>query len=157
MPKNVSLLESLIENDSINLNLSASSWEEAVGLAIKPLVVSKAVEPKYLDAIIKSTLEFGPYYILSERLAMPHARPEDGVNKNSFSLITLKTPILFKGDDRKIDMLIALAATSADIHVGQALPQIIEVFGDNNIVKYISQAKDKKEVIEIITKQIGGK
>ncbi len=157
MSTKISLLDSLIENDSISLKQDASSWQEAVRIAIKPLIKSNAVTPGYVDAIIESTEKYGPYYILTERLAMPHARPEDGVNRNSFSLTTFKTPITFKNDDRKIDLLIALSATSNEIHVSEALPQIVDIFGDSGVTERISNAKNKEEIIEIIKNKLGDK
>ncbi|WP_167747400.1 PTS sugar transporter subunit IIA, partial [Streptococcus oralis] len=75
----MNLKQALTENNSIRLGLSASSWQEAVKLAIDPLVDSGAVLPEYYDAIIESTEEYGPYYILMPGMAMPHARPEAGV------------------------------------------------------------------------------
>ncbi len=157
MSSKTSLLRSLIENDSIKIKQEASSWQEAVQIAINPLIKSNAVDPRYVDAIIESTEEYGPYYILTERLAMPHARPEDGVNKNAFSLTTLKTPITFKNDGRKIDLLIALSATSNEIHVSEALPQIVDIFGDSEVTEKISNAKTKEEIIEIIKNKLGDK
>ncbi|NQZ65903.1 MAG: PTS sugar transporter subunit IIA [Mycoplasmatales bacterium] len=153
----MSLLDSLIENDSINLNLYAKDWKEAIELSIKPLLESGSVEKRYIDAVIDVTSKYGPYYILSEKLAMPHARPEDGALKNAFSLITLKEPIVFEGDDRKISVLIALSATSSEIHVSSALPQIAELFSDSDVVDNIEKAKNKNEVIDIIKKVLGGK
>lgn len=91
----LSFKESLITEKSVLLNQHADSWEEAVRIAARPLVESEAVKPEYVDAIIKSTHHYGPYYLLMEGMAMPHARPEDGVNRNAFSLVTFDTPVPF--------------------------------------------------------------
>ena len=91
----MTLLESLIENNSILLKQKAETWEEAVNKCIKPLVDAGAVEQRYLDAIIKKTNELGPFYILAPGLAMPHDRPESGVIKDSFSFVTLENLLCF--------------------------------------------------------------
>lgn len=147
--KNLSLRDSLIENDSIRLNQSAKTWQDAVRVATQPLVEKGSVEDRYVDAIIASTEQYGPYYILMPGMAMPHARPEDGVRKDSFSLVTLQDPVTFS-DGKEVSVLLTLAATSSDIHLSVAIPQIIAVFELDDIVNRLLQATTKEEVIHII-------
>ena len=70
--------------------------KEAVKLAVEPLIESGAILPEYYDAIIESTEEYGPYYILMPGMAMPHARPEAGSSAGCFSLITLQNQLFFR-------------------------------------------------------------
>ena len=125
----MNLKQSLIENNSIKLNQSATTWQEAIKLAIDPLIVSGAVEPRYYDRIIQCVTEMGPYIILAPGLAMPHARPEDGVKKTAFALITLQQPIYFDGEDEPVDVLFALAGSDSDQHM-QGLMEITQVLDD---------------------------
>ncbi|WP_334687733.1 PTS sugar transporter subunit IIA [Mycoplasmopsis cynos] len=81
-----------------------------------------------------------------------YAQSDAGVKENSFSLITLKSPVYFEGDERPVRVLIALAATSAEIHTSEALPQIVAIFEDNNNLEKIINAKTSDEIIEIISK-----
>jgi len=80
--REMNLKQALTDNKSIRLGLSAETWQEAVKLAVEPLIESGAVQPQYYDAIVESTEEYGPYYILMPGMAMPHARPEAGVNRD---------------------------------------------------------------------------
>ena len=41
----MNLKQALIENKSIRLGLSASTWQEAVKLSVDPLIESGAVKP----------------------------------------------------------------------------------------------------------------
>lgn len=107
----MNLKQALIENKSIRLGLSASTWQEAIKLSVAPLIESGAVKPEYYDAIIESTEGYGPYYILMPGMAMPHARPEAGVQRDAF-LVTLKEPVTFS-DGKGVSVLLALAATSS--------------------------------------------
>lgn len=145
----LSLRDSLVENNSIRLNQEATTWQDAVRKATNPLVEKGTVEARYVDAIIASTEHYGPYYILMPGMAMPHARPEDGVNKDSFSLITLKEPVTFS-DGKEVHVLLTLAATSSDIHLSIAIPQIIAVFELDDIVNRLVQATTNAEVLAII-------
>lgn len=145
----LSLKQSLIENQSIKLGESAQTWQEAIAVAAAPLIASGAVEGDYPTAIIASTEKFGPYYILMPGMAMPHARPEDGVKRDAFSLVVLKSPVVFS-DGKEVSVLITLAATSSDIHTGIAIPQIVAVFELPNIIQRLEQASAVNEVLSII-------
>ncbi|MBN3534833.1 PTS sugar transporter subunit IIA [Mycoplasma procyoni] len=148
----INLLEILQTNQTVNLEQEAKDWKEAVYLSIKPLIDKNLVEPRYYDAVINSTIEHGPYYIIADNLAMPHAQSDAGVLQNSFSLVTLKKPVYFDGDERPVSILIALAATSAEVHTSEALPQIVAVFENPETVEAVMKCKTKEEVFEIISK-----
>ncbi|QJB71148.1 PTS sugar transporter subunit IIA [Mycoplasma sp. 1654_15] len=146
------LLQTLKKFNSIRLNLEATDWKDAIRLSVEPLIEKQAVTEDYYDAIIESTIKNGPYYIIANDLAMPHAQSDRGVKENSFSLITLKKPVLFDGDNRPVKILITLAATSPEIHTSVALPQIVATFEDENVVKQILDATKVEQVVDIISK-----
>lgn len=145
----MNLTKALTENNSIRLGLSADTWQEAVRLSIDPLIESGAVKEEYYHAIIESTEEYGPYYILMPGMAMPHARPEAGVNRDSFSLITLTEPVTFS-DGKEVQVLLALAATSSEIHTSVAIPQIIALFELENSIERLSNCQSPEEVLAMI-------
>lgn len=143
------LKESLIKNRSILLNKEAKDWEEAIKLATSPLEKSGAITSNYYKEIIKNTKEYGPYYIIAKEVAMPHARPEAGVIRDSFSLLTLKKPVDF--GEEKISILIVLAATSAEKHNEWGLVQVADLFEDESIIEKIKDAKDESEILNLIS------
>ena len=145
----MNLKQALQDNNSIRLGLTAKDWKEAVKLAVEPLIDSGAVKPEYYDAIIDSTEEYGPYYILMPGMAMPHARPEAGVQRDAFSLITLTEPVTFS-DGKEVEVLLALAATSSKIHTSVAIPQIIALFVLENSVERLKGCKTADEVLAMI-------
>ena len=113
------------------------------------MIESGAVQPQYYDAIVESTEEYGPYYILMPGMAMPHARPEAGVNRDAFSLITLTEPVTFS-DGKEVSVLLSLAATSSKIHTSVAIPQIIALFELENSIERIKACKSDEEVLALI-------
>ena len=147
--REMNLKQALTDNKSIRLGLSAATWQEAVKLAVEPLIESGAVQPQYYDAIVDSTEEYGPYYILMPGMAMPHARPEAGVNRDAFSLITLTEPVTFS-DGKEVSVLLSLAATSSKIHTSVAIPQIIALFELKNSIERIKACKSDEEVLALI-------
>lgn len=147
----MNLKQSLIENNSIALNKKASTWEEAVKISTDLLVKSGAIEERYYDDIIAKTKEYGPYYVIMPGVAMPHARPESGVNKDSFSLVTLESPVLFSEDTGEVSVLITLAATSSDNHNEFGLTQVADLFEDEENIEKIKNAKTIEEVLSLIS------
>ncbi|CDF98675.1 PTS sugar transporter subunit IIA [Avibacterium paragallinarum] len=125
------LKESLIENRSVKLNQTAQNWEEAIKIGTDMLVESGAIEPRYYDAIVSMVKEMGPYIILAPGLAMPHARPEEGVNRTAFALVTLTTPVAFESEEEPVSVLITLAGSDSDQHM-QGIMEITQVLEDSD-------------------------
>ncbi|MGR2963695.1 PTS sugar transporter subunit IIA [Vibrio vulnificus] len=123
------LKQSLIENNSIKLQAQASNWRDAIKIGTDMLIASGAIEPCYHDAIISSVEELGPYICIAPNLALPHARPENGVNRTAFALVTLETPIYFEGEYEPVDVLITLAGSSSDEHM-EGIMEVTQVLDD---------------------------
>ncbi|TID26280.1 PTS ascorbate-specific transporter subunit IIA, partial [Avibacterium paragallinarum] len=67
--------------------------------------------------------------ILAPGLAMPHARPEEGVNRTAFALVTLTTPVAFESEEEPVSVLITLAGSDSDQHM-QGIMEITQVLED---------------------------
>ena len=105
------LRDSLVENNSILLQADASTWQEAVKLSVDLLVKADVVEPRYYQAILDGVAQHGPYFVIAPGLAMPHGRPEEGVKKTGFALVTLRKPLAFNHEDNDpVDILITMTA-----------------------------------------------
>ncbi len=62
---------------------------------------------------------------------MPHGRPEEGVKKTGFALVTLKKPLEFNDEDNDpVDILITMAAVDANTHQESGIMQIVNLFED---------------------------
>ncbi|CTT99539.1 ascorbate-specific PTS system EIIA component [Escherichia coli] len=104
------LRDSLAENKSIRLQAEAETWQDAVKIGVDLLVAADVVEPRYYQAILDAVEQHGPYFVLAPGLAMPHGRPEEGVKKTGFALVTLKKPLEFNHEDNDpVDILITMA------------------------------------------------
>lgn len=95
------------------------------------LLASGAIEARYYDAIIHKINELGPYIILAPGLAMPHARPEEGVKRTAFALVTLKEPVYFEGESEGVSVFITLAGSDNDEHM-RGIVDITQLVEDSN-------------------------
>ncbi|MCO6552895.1 MULTISPECIES: PTS sugar transporter subunit IIA [unclassified Gilliamella] len=156
----MALKESLIENNSILLKAEASNWQEAVKLGTDMLVASKAIEPSYYDAIIRCVNTMGPYIIIAPNFAMPHARPEDGVNRTAFALVTLKNPVYFDGEAEPVDVLVTLAGSTSDQHM-EGLMEVTQILDDENSetgvdLDKLRRCNTKEDVYAVIDQALNG-
>lgn len=125
----MNLKQSLIENSSILLNQQAADWKAAIKLGTDLLEKAGTIKPEYYHNIVNKIEEMGPYIILAPGLAMPHARPEEGVIRTSFALVTFKDPIYFDGEDEPVYVMLTLAGSDSDQHM-QGLMEITQVLDD---------------------------
>ncbi|MDT7462071.1 PTS ascorbate transporter subunit IIA [Citrobacter koseri] len=145
------LRDSLAENKSIRLNAEASTWQEAVKIGVDLLVEADVVEPRYYQAILDGVERFGPYFVIAPGLAMPHGRPEEGVKKTGFALVTLKTPMVFNHEDNDpVDILITLAAVDARAHQEDGIMQIVNLFEDEANFDRLRACRTEQGVLDLI-------
>lgn len=148
------LKQSLIDNNSIKLQAQASNWREAIKIGTDMLIASGAIQPSYHDAIISSVEELGPYICIAPNLALPHARPENGVIRTAFALVTLEEPIYFEGEDEPVDVLITLAGSSSDEHM-EGLMEVTQVLDDEDSetgvdLDKLRRGRSKTDVFNVI-------
>lgn len=123
----MSFKESLIKNNSIKLNATATNWHEAIKIGTDMLEKSGAIQPSYYQAITSSIKKLGPYIVIAPDFAMPHARPEDGVNKTSFALVTFAEPIYI--EEERVKVMVTLAGSCSDEHM-DGLMEVTQVLDD---------------------------
>ena len=144
------MLSELITSDVIRVHAEASDWKDAVKKSCQALLDNDAVEPSYVEAIFRSHQELGPYYVVGPGMAMPHARPEDGVNRLSLAITVIQNGVNFdsEGND-PVKMLVTLAATDSDSHVG-AISKLAELFMNEEHVEQICNAQSVDDVLAVI-------
>lgn len=146
------MLTTLLTPNVIQVVESASNWQDAIKTACQPLINNKFIEPRYIDAIIQSHEKIGPYYVLGPGIAMPHARPEDGVNQLSLGLTVIKQGVEFgsEGND-PIKLLITLAATDSNSHI-EAIAKLAELFDNQEDIDSIMQSENVDGILQVIAK-----
>lgn len=156
----MSFKESLIKNDSIKLNVNAANWREAIKVGTDMLEKAGAIQPSYYQAITSSIEKLGPYIVIAPNFAMLHARPEDGVNRTAFALVTLAEPVYFEGEDEPINVMVTLAGSSSDEHM-EGLMEVTQVLDDEesetgiNLDKFL-QCQSNQDIFNVIDEALAG-
>lgn len=136
--------------DEIELNIKAKDWEDAIRkLSIVPLQ-RKIINENYVQAMINSIKEYGPYIVLGPHVALAHARPEDGALETKLYFTTLKYPIEFGSEDfDPVKILILLSAKDSDSHI-KLLSDLCTILCDELAVERLMNASDNKEFLDIL-------
>jgi mannitol operon transcriptional antiterminator len=147
--KNNTLLK-MISRKTTALNIDAKNWEEAVKISGDLLVKAGFVEERYTQAMIDSVKELGPYVVIAPGVALPHARPEDGVHEPCMSLVTLKNPINFgnKNND-PVKILVSFGTIDDKMHV-EALKKLARIIGDAEKLELLKYAEDYETIESVI-------
>ncbi|WP_144512838.1 PTS sugar transporter subunit IIA [Bacillus sp. FJAT-22090] len=146
-------MNNIIEESAIRLNVVASDWEEAIRTCGEVLLETGKVERSYIDAMINTIKEFGPYILIAPGVALPHARPEDGVIKEGICVVLLKNEVAFElGKEMKV--LIGLAARDKESHIG-LLKRIAEVISEEETIELLKNAKKEEEIVKLFNRGRG--
>ena len=145
-------LSDLLTKETVIVNVSVSDYKDAIRKAGNLLVKAGAAEPRYIEAMVKFCELYKAYIVIIPHIAIPHAKPEDGMKRVSFSLITLKNPVYFgHPDNDPVDLVIAFGGSDHSSHL-KALAQLAEMLKDQEAVEKIRRAKTKEEVLEVIAR-----
>lgn len=144
------MLSDLLDESLVRLNVEASDWEDAVRRAAQPLVDNNKVTPAYVDDIVRGVNELGPYIVITEHVALPHARPESGALESAVGIVTLKEPVEFgSADNDPVKFLFPLSAKDNDSHLG-ALQSLVELLSDPDFFTQLEKATTPQEVVDIV-------
>lgn len=137
-----------------------NSPQEALNCAGMLLLNKGIINESYLDSIekcIDKKGKNGPYIVISNGIALPHGRPEDGAIGTGFSIVTLKEPLAFghKKHD-PVKLIIAFASKDNKSHL-KALEEITAILTNKGILKDLLKCKDAIEVLDLIFNEIKSK
>lgn len=141
----------VVASGTIAVKQAASSWEAAVQLGGEMMVKAGLIEPSYVTAMIENHKTIGPYYIIAPGIAMPHAKPENGVLKTGYAVVTLSKPVEF-GDEENdpVDVLIFAGAVNREEHNEEVVPQVAELCDSEEYVNRLREAGSTEAAVAVL-------
>lgn len=145
------LLSEITNKNLVKLQVEAADWEEAIRNSTDVLVSTGVAEPSYIDGMIQTTKETGPYIVITKHVALPHARPESGAKKIGISIATLKTPVVFGNKENDpVKYIFGLSALDNQTHL-TAMSELAELLDQEAFYQILDNAEKPEEVIDFIT------
>lgn len=144
------MLQKWLKKDYIQIVENCRNWKDAIEKCGIPLIKNDVINIDYIKAIYSSHEAIGPYYVLAPRIAMPHARPEDGALKMGLSLLVVKNGVNFDSEENDpIYLIILLAAKDSDSHI-EMIASLSELFFNEENINEIIACNDTEEIYEFI-------
>lgn len=137
-----------IKRENIQIVKRAADWKEAIRLSVEPLVKHGYVESRYSNEIIKNVEKLGAYFLIAPGIAMPHARPEQGVIKTQIGLTLFQEPIHFQGKDNEAKLFIVLAAADNENHI-DAMSAIAQALSTESRIQNLCKAEDEETLYQM--------
>lgn len=134
-------MQDMLKRENVQIVESVKDWEDAVHVAVQPLVDQGYVKSDYIDGIIANAKEFGPYFVICPDLALLHARPEQGVIHRQLAVTVLRQAIRFKEEGPDVRLLVTLAAEDANSHI-EVMQKLAVMFSDPDNITKIAEADD---------------
>ncbi|WP_188455016.1 BglG family transcription antiterminator [Virgibacillus oceani] len=141
-------LEDLITKETITIAEEVKDWKDAIKVASKPLLLNNSITENYVNKMIESHNYEHPYMILGKNMAIPHADPEQGVNKLGMSLLIIKKGVPFS-DKLTTHFVVVIAPTDADQHV-KAIYQLTNLSMNDGVLQKMVTTNEKSEVIKVL-------
>ena len=144
-----SLVE-ITDPDLIQLNIRANNWEEAIRISAAPLLKKGKINRNYIDTIIETAKVEGAYMVITKHVALPHARPMDGVYELGISMTTLKVPIIFGSEENDpVKYIFCLAAMEGNYHLN-AMAELVQLLDDQSFYQLLDSSKEPLQVYDYL-------
>lgn len=144
------MLEELITRETYQYRAGKLSWQEAIACAAEPLLAQGAIEESYVGAMVDKVIEFGPFIDLGKGVAIPHARPEDGVNRIGMSMLKLDEPVYLLDDaSHEIRLIICIAAVDNQTHL-RALSHLTAILREPEKLQQLVESTDFDAIKDLL-------
>ena len=125
------------------------NWEDAIRTSSIGLLEQGFIKESYIEGMIDSVKEYGPYIVIAPNIAMPHARPEAGSNKVGFAVMLCEEPVSFSdAPEHQARLFVTLSCVNADTHL-KMIQALVGVLGDDEKFNQILNATTKKEILSL--------
>ncbi len=144
------MIEKIIREDLIRLHVKANDWKDAVRLSAQPLVDDQIVTKNYVDEIINSVNEYGPYFVIAPHVALAHAPSKAGANELAMGITVLEPSIKFHNDDNDpVSYVFTLSAPDSNSHL-KAMQELVYLLSDDNFYQVLSDSQNPSEILQYI-------
>jgi len=126
-------------------------WEDAIKFTSQSLIKQGCINDGYVDKMIKLVNEYGPYIVISPRIAIAHAQMEDNVKELGLALTVFPKGLIL--GKNSVQFLFVLATPNQIDHL-HILQNIISLSESSNTMDDVLKSSSENEILDIINKRI---
>lgn len=135
------MFKQILEKKRYSFHEGFDNWEDAVAAAVKPLIEEGVALPQYVDEIISSVKEHGPYIVIAPNICIPHAQEGKGVKDTAICFMKTDKPVHFSDDpEHDAQLFFVLASTDNEKHMNN-LVQLVGFIEDEKVVNQLLNSK----------------
>lgn len=149
--KTKSTLINFLTEDKVEFVDNVKDWQEAFNILGKNMLRHKSITQEYIVEMINMVEKIGPYMVIDDGIALPHAKPEHGVLKTDVSILIIKDGVMIK--DRKVYIMFCFSTINENSHL-ELLSDIYKLIMKDKFLKEILELKDYKQLIKYIEKSL---
>lgn len=142
-------MEELVSKERIGSQILVHNWQEAITEAGELLIKSGDIEHQYIDNMIESVNELGPYIVLTKGFALAHAAPCEAVKRTGISLINLKEPVDFGSNNDPVKVVMCLACVDKESHI-EHLQKLAVKLMEEDMIEKLSNCETADELYKTI-------
>jgi mannitol/fructose-specific phosphotransferase system IIA component (Ntr-type) len=136
--------------ESIQVVDKVADWKEAIRKSSQPLLDGGFIKEEYIDAMIESVNQLGFYIVLTDGVAMPHARSEKGAIKTGIGFMKLNTPVMF--GEKEVFLVLPLSAQDKETHM-EYMMKMADFLDNPERLQKLKELKTAEEIDEFLRKE----
>ncbi len=125
------------------------SSKDSIKESFSYLIEEKIVSDKYVIESINRTINNPEQLVVSERIAIPHSRPEYGVSNLGLQVSIFKNKLCFTESKNKVQILLSIATPDNFSHRG-VLKDMSKLIKNSNIQEKIINSNSKEEIYMLL-------
>lgn len=127
------------------------NYQEAINLASQPLIGEDYITEEYVREMICNHDFTEPYIILGKDVAIPHAKPEYGVNRLGVSLLFIREGVYFSDED-KVYFIFVIAPIDKEQHI-EMLYEIMNLAENHVLLKKMKKVINEQELYQLVSQE----
>ena len=132
-------LRKLLKKESVKFIEGAEDWKEAILQSGNLLVSNRKVTSEYVKEMIELVEKHGPYIVIEEGIAMPHAGISENVLETGISLLVVKEKVALP-EGRNANIFLSFAAKNKNDNI-DIMNDLFELITKHKFIDEVSKMK----------------
>lgn len=137
-------LKKLLKKENVKFIDEVENWKEAIFQSGELLVSNKKVTSEYVQEMIELVEKQGPYIVLEEGIAMPHAGISENVLETGISLLVVNEKVSLP-EGRNANIFLSFAAKNKNDNI-DIMNDLFELITKYEFINKVSKMKNYSEL-----------
>ena len=137
-------LKKLLKKENVKFIDEAENWKEAIFQSGDLLVSNKKVTSEYVEEMIELVEKYGPYIVLEEGIAMPHAGISENVLETGISLLVVNEKVSLP-EGRNANIFLSFAAKNKNDNI-DIMNDLFELITKYEFIDKVSKMKNYSQL-----------